>query len=152
VFSFGVVGGGVPSRLVLLCVQAPAWEHACNCMHAHLLLCAAAPLVSGVGVPGVLGLGENKEILAPPKEQRMVRLSPESGGRSSNDIPDWRTEMKEEIRSAVSEVMQGFRYAPGPTEIDAADVILETESVKDVMKILEAQHRDNKTAIRLASI
>jgi hypothetical protein len=133
--------------LALLCVQAHAWEHACDCMHARLFVVRCC-----VSCFWGLGLGANEEILAPPKEQRTVRLSPKSGGRGSDHELDWRTEMKEEIRSAVSEVMQGFRYAPGPTEIDAADVILETESVKDVMKRLEAQHRDNKTAIRLASI
>jgi hypothetical protein len=48
--------------------------------------------------------------------------------------------------------MNGFRFAPAPTEINAADVIMESEPVKDVMKRMEVQHRDNKTAIRLASI
>jgi hypothetical protein len=60
--------------------------------------------------------------------------------------------MRNEIRSVVSEAMNGFHFAPAPTEIDAADVIMELESVKDVMKRMEVQHRDNKTAIRLASI
>jgi hypothetical protein len=81
-----------------------------------------------------------------------VRRSPATGGPAYDDAPDWRQEMWDEIRSVVSEAMNGFRFAPAPTEIDAADVIMELESVKDVMKRMEVQHRDNKTAIRLASI
>jgi hypothetical protein len=85
------------------------------------------------------------------EELRTVRAA-STAAVGADVVPDWRKEMREEIRSVLAESMEGFRFAPGPTEINAADVLLESESVKDVVKRIEAQHRDNKTAIRLASI
>jgi hypothetical protein len=84
-------------------------------------------------------------------ECRSVRFSQPSTSMVG-DVPDWRKEMREEIRAVLAESMQGFRFSSGPAEIDAADVLIESESVKEVMKRIETQHRDNSTAIRLASI
>jgi hypothetical protein len=92
-----------------------------------------------------------RENLNQDAERRSVRFSPPSMS-TAGDVPDWRREMREEIRSVLAESMQGFWFSSGPAEIDAADVLIESESVKDVMKRIETQHRDNSTAIRLASI
>jgi hypothetical protein len=92
--------------------------------------------------------GENSDHDA---ERRSVRFSPPATA-AAGDVPDWKSEMRQEIRSVQAESMQGFRFSSGPAKIDAADVIIESECVKDVMKRIETQHRDNSTAIRLASI
>ena len=68
-------------------------------------------------------------------------------------IPDWRREMREEIRSALSEFRskRPLDLPLGPTEIDASDV-LESEPFVDVMRQIKNGNRANKTAIRLAGI
>ena len=85
---------------------------------------------------------------------RQVRL--DGGADVVDDDPDidWRQEMRSEIRAAVADAMnsQRFSSAPNSTEIDASDVIMETEPVSEVMKRIETENRSNKMAIRLASI
>ena len=73
---------------------------------------------------------------------------------TANDVPDWRLEMRQEIRSAIAEMRSEvpLQLPLGPSEIDAADVILESEPFVDVMRRIESGGRANKTAIRLAGI
>ena len=71
-----------------------------------------------------------------------------------DESPDWRAEMRQEIRDAISEVMnqRPLELPPGQREIDEDDIVSDEESVADIVKRIEAGNRSNKTAIRLAAI
>ena len=72
----------------------------------------------------------------------------------AEETPDWRAEMRQEIRDAISEVMnqRPLDLPPGEREIDEDDIVSDEESVADIVKRIEAGNRSNKTAIRLAAI
>ena len=72
---------------------------------------------------------------------------------NNQGIPDWRSEMRAEIQSAMAEFQneRPLNLPLGPSEIDPADV-LESEPFVDVMRQIETGNRENKTAIRLAAI
>ena len=76
-------------------------------------------------------------------------------GESSSSAPDWREEMRIEVRAAIADVMaqrdQVQALRPGPFEIDAGDV-MDNESVAELVRKFSAENRSNKTAIRLAGI
>ena len=78
----------------------------------------------------------------------------EDSDETANDVPDWRLEMRQEIQSAITEMRSEvpLQLPLGPSEIDAADVILESEPFVDVMRRIELGGRANKTAICLAGI
>ena len=95
-------------------------------------------------------------------------------GNSSKDEdePDWREEMRAEIKSCIASALntsvsaavntaveaamarQPFNPPLGPSEIDAEDVVDKesSESMADLMKKIDAGNRSNKIAIRLAAI
>ena len=80
------------------------------------------------------------------------------GGEEDKDgesslIPNWRLEMRAEIRAAISETLNEtpLRLAPGPSEIDAADVIDSTQ-YEEMMRKIESNAMSSKTALRLSGI
>ena len=76
-----------------------------------------------------------------------------SGESSEGPPADWRSEMRTELRTAIEELFAQRETVvrPGPTEIDAEDVVSE-DSLADLVKRFEAGSRSNKAAIRLAGI
>ena len=85
-------------------------------------------------------MSANKKRNEPPKntlvgEGSMSMRPPLDGDEEEAQLtPDWRLEMRQEIRSALAEIQNKapLQLPIGPTEIDAADV-LESEPFIDII-------------------
>ena len=77
----------------------------------------------------------------------------EDGNGGSGSVPDWRLEMRHEIRAAIAETLSGrpLQLEVGPSEIDARDVV-DKDQLADMMRKIESNNVATKTAIRLANI
>ena len=94
-------------------------------------------------------------MIGSPEEHGEGETSGESqlGGDEEQSIPNWRAEMRQEIRVALAETLNEtpLRLPPGPSEIDAADVV-DVEELTNMKAIIDSNNLANKTAIRLANI
>ena len=77
----------------------------------------------------------------------------DGAGVGNGSVPDWRSEMRQEIRAAISETLgeRPLRMAAGPSEIDVQDVC-DKDQLAELKQKIEVNNAANKTAIRLANI
>ena len=99
---------------------------------------------------------KRKSTTAPAENEDHTSEDAERINQGNSSGEDWRTEMRSEIRAAISELMGETNarppaITPGPLEIDEDDVI-EDNDMLNMVKRIEAGNRSNKTAIRLTSI
>ena len=76
-----------------------------------------------------------------------------SQDEDESPIPNWRQEMRQEIRAAIAETLNEtpLRMPLGPSEIDASDIV-DVEELANMKAIIDSSNLANKTAIRLANI
>ena len=74
-------------------------------------------------------------------------------GTDNSEVPDWRLEMRQEIRAAVAESLgeRSMSLQLGPSSINESDVV-DSSQIAEMMRKIESSNSDNKTAIRLANI
>ena len=97
--------------------------------------------------------GKSSTLICSPLEGESSEERPDGENEDVSVIPDWRLEMRQEIRAALAESLneRPLNLPLGPSEIDASDVV-NVDELTSMKAIIDSNNLSNKTAIRLANI